>query len=161
MVQFRVGSAQNTLNKRMWEAWVSLLYFSFIQYYTVPWICLSFYKNIDHMWLPMMMILKQISSSVTPEAIEAQKGMIIEFSILSHLFQEENKLQFHVKKSSETVYKNVERLNPKTWVGRYLGLIRLRRDVDRTQTRRRCWSHKTLTGMTYLERRQIQTVIQL
>ena len=44
---------------------------------------------------------------------------------------------------------------------RYLGLIRLRRDVDRTQARRRCWSHKTLTGMTYLERRQIQIIIQL
>ena len=75
----------------------------------------------------MMMILKQISTSVTPEAIEAQKGMIIQlqdpqfiiellfvsevskqFSILSHLFQEENKLQFHVKKSSETVYINMK-----------------------------------------------------
>ena len=72
----------------------------------------------------MMMILKQISLSVTPEAIEAQKGMIIQlqdpqfiiellfvsevskqFSILSYLFQEETKRQFHVKKSSETVYK--------------------------------------------------------
>ena len=79
------------------------------------------------MWLPMVMVLEQIASSDSPEAIEAQKGIkrqlqdpqfIIEllfvrevskqFSILSHMFQEENKLPFHVKKSSETVYKNMK-----------------------------------------------------
>ena len=75
----------------------------------------------------MMMILEQISSSVTPQAIGVHKCMIVQlqdpqfiiellfvsevskqFSILSHLFQEENKLQFHVKKSSETVYINMK-----------------------------------------------------
>ena len=127
MVHFRVGSAQNTLKTECEKLECPFYVFHLFSTTRFHEYVHRSIQNFDHMWLPMVMVLEQIASSDSPEAIEAQKGIkrqlqdpqfIIEllfvrevskqFSILSHMFQEENKLPFHVKKSSETVYKNMK-----------------------------------------------------
>ena len=126
MVHFRVGSAQETLKaecEKLQCPFYTFHLFSTTRFHEYVYRSV---KNFDHMWMPMMMILKRISSTVSSEGVEAQKGIIKQlqdpqfiiellfvsevskqFSILSQLFQEENKFPFHVKKSSETVYNNM------------------------------------------------------